>query len=208
MIKPSNEAAPGRPDANNPLQKMMARFTLEPTLLAGVSVIQRHPMGDARGYLERLFCQEELQPLIGTRSIVQINHTLTARAGTVRGMHFQHPPHAEMKLVSCLRGEVFDVAVDLRKGSPTYLKCHAERLSGDNHKTFVIPEGFAHGFQTLTDDCELLYLHTAAYEKDAEGGFDALDAALAIDWPLPILERSARDQAYAPITADFAGLNP
>lgn len=186
----------------------MTRFTLGPTLLSGVYVIQRHPVGDTRGYLARLFCGEELQPAIGARSIVQINHTLTARAGTVRGMHFQHSPHAEMKLVTCLRGEVFDVAVDLRQGSPTYLKWHAERLSANNHKTLAIPEGFAHGFQTLTDDCELLYLHTAAYQKDAEGGLDALDAALAIDWPLPITERSSRDQAYAPITADFAGLNP
>lgn len=208
MTRPPNESTLAHPDETNPSQNIMTRSTLGLTQLSGVYVIQRQPIGDVRGYLERLFCREELQPVIGARSIVQINHTLTARAGTVRGMHFQHPPHAEMKLVTCLRGVVFDVAVDLRQGSPTYLKWYAERLSANNHKTLAIPEGFAHGFQTLTDDCELLYLHTAAYQKDAEDGLDALDAALAIDWPLPITDRSARDQGHAPLTADFAGLNP
>jgi dTDP-4-dehydrorhamnose 3,5-epimerase len=106
----------------------MSRFSVEQTQIAGLQLIQRKPMGDERGYLERLFCTSDLEPLIGDRGIVQINHTLTARAGTVRGMHFQHPPHAEMKLVSCLRGQVFDVAVDLREGSPTFLQWHAEIL--------------------------------------------------------------------------------
>ena len=185
----------------------MSRFTITPAPIAGLSLIQRRPIGDERGYLERLFCRDELKAIIGEREIVQINHTLTARAGTLRGMHFQHPPHAEMKLVTCLRGEVFDVAADLRQGSPAYLHWHGERLSADNHKTLAIPEGFAHGFQTLTDNCELLYLHTAAYAPDAEAGLNALDPALAIPWPLPISERSARDQAHAPIDARFTGLS-
>lgn len=185
----------------------MPRFTTEPTPLTGLNLIQRHPIGDERGYLERLFCTQELHAIIGQRRIMQINHTLTAKAGTVRGLHFQHPPHAEMKLVTCLRGEVFDVAVDLRQDSPTFLHWHAERLSADNHRTLAIPEGFAHGFQTLTEDCELLYLHTAAYQPDAEDGLNALDPRLAIDWPRPISERSARDQAHALITAAFTGLN-
>lgn len=184
----------------------MSRFSIQPTPITGLRLIQRHPIGDARGYLERLFCCDELSAVIGQRHIVQINHTLTNKAGTLRGLHFQHPPHAEMKLVTCLRGEVFDVAVDLRQGSPTFGRHHAEILSADNHKTLAIPEGFAHGFQTLTEDCELLYLHTAAYAPDAEDGIDALDPALGIDWPLPITERSARDQAHAPMATDFAGL--
>jgi dTDP-4-dehydrorhamnose 3,5-epimerase len=173
----------------------MARFTHIDTPIAGLVLLQRHPIGDQRGYLERVFCRDELKAIIGDRDIIQINHTLTAKAGTVRGMHFQHPPHAEMKLVTCLRGEVFDVAVDLRQGSPTFLHWHAEHLSADNHRTLAIPEGFAHGFQTLTDDCELLYLHTAAYQPDAEDGLNALDPALAIPWPQPASERSARDLA-------------
>lgn len=185
----------------------MARFSLIDTPIAGLRLLQRHPIGDERGYLERLFCTQDLQAIIGQRSILQINHTLTAKAGTVRGLHFQHPPHAEMKLVTCLRGEVFDVAVDLRQDSPTYLHWHAEHLSADNHRTLAIPEGFAHGFQTLTADCELLYLHTAAYQPDAEDGLNALDPKLAIDWPLPISDRSVRDQAQALITAAFTGLD-
>ena len=185
----------------------MSRFAIEKTPIDGLHVFQRKPIGDERGYLERMFCGDELKSIIGQRSIVQINHTLTEKAGTVRGMHFQHPPHAEMKLVSCLRGEVFDVAVDLRKGSPTFLHWHAEVLTEANHKTFMIPEGFAHGFQTLTDDCELLYLHTAAYAPDAESGLNALDPRLAIAWPMPIAERSARDKQHAMLTSEFSGLS-
>ncbi len=184
----------------------MSRFTIKQTPIDGLDLIQRNPIGDVRGYLERLFCTEDLRTVIGVRQIVQINHTLTAKIGTVRGMHYQHPPHMEMKLVSCLRGEVFDVAVDLRRDSPTFLKWHAEVLSEENHRTFAIPGGFAHGFQALTDNCELLYLHTALYHPDAEAGLDTLDVRLAIEWPLPVSERSARDQRHPPITADFAGV--
>jgi len=154
-----------------------------------------------------LFCTDELKPIIEQRRIVQINRTHTEKAGSVRGIHFQHPPFAEMKLVSCLRGEVFDVAVDLRKNSPTFLQWHAEVLTEANHKTLVIPEGFAHGFQTLTDDCELLYLHTAAYAPDFEAGLNALDPRLTITWPMPIAERSMRDQHHAMLTSEFSGLS-
>ena len=185
----------------------MSRFAIEKTPIDCLHVIRREPIGDERGYLERMFCGHELMSIIGQRSIVQINHTLTEKAGTVRGMHFQHPPNAEMKLVSCLRGEVFDVAVDLRKDSPTFLQWHAEVLTEANHKTLVIPEGFAHGFQVLTDDCELLYLHTAAYAPESEAGLNALDPYLAITWPMPIAERSARDQKHAMLTPEFPGLS-
>lgn len=186
----------------------MSRFTSIATPLSGLMLLQRHPIGDARGYLERMFCREALAPWLGERAIVQINHTLTARASTVRGMHFQHPPHAEMKLVSCLRGEVYDVAVDLRPDSPTFGRWHAEILSAANQRTLLIPEGFAHGFQTLTDDCELLYLHTAAYRPEAEGGVNALDPVLGIAWPRPVLERSARDAGLAGLDSDSIGLMP
>jgi dTDP-4-dehydrorhamnose 3,5-epimerase len=185
----------------------MSRFAIEKTPIDGLHIVQRKPIGDERGYLQRMFCSDELKSIMGRRHIVQINYTLTAKAGAVRGMHFQHPPHAEMKLVSCLRGKVFDVAVDLRKDSPTFLQWHAEVLTDANHKTLVIPEGFAHGFQTLTDDCELLYLHTAAYAPDAEAGLNALDPRLAIAWPKPIEERSARDQQHAMLTSEFSGLS-
>ncbi|MBU0750992.1 MAG: dTDP-4-dehydrorhamnose 3,5-epimerase [Gammaproteobacteria bacterium] len=169
-------------------------------------ILQRKPIGDSRGYLERLFCMDELQPLVSGRRIEQINHTLTMGRGTVRGLHFQYLPHAEMKFVQCLRGEVFDVAVDLRSGSPTFLHWHAEVLSGDNQRTFAIPEGFAHGFQALADECEMLYFHTAAYCQEAEGGLHVQDPRLAIHWPLPITGLSHRDTEHPRIDDDFQGV--
>jgi len=175
---------------------MSSRFDILDSPLGGLFTLQRKPHGDARGWLERMFCTTDLGDVLGGRHIVQINRTHTAASGTVRGMHFQNSPHAEMKFVSCLRGEVFDVAVDLRPDSPTRYQWHAEILSADNHKTLAIPEGFAHGFQTLTDDCEMLYFHTAAYQSDAEGGLHPLDPALAIEWPLAITAMSARDSSH------------
>lgn len=184
----------------------MGRFTCTETAIPGLTLVQRQRVGDQRGFLDRLFCREDLGQLLGERVIVQINHTYTGDAGILRGMHFQRAPHAEMKLVTCLRGEVFDVAIDLRRGSPTLLKWHAERLSAENQRTLVIPEGFAHGFQTMTEDCEMLYLHTAAYHPDAEGGIDALDPRLGIAWPLPSPKRSARDLSHPRLGPEFAGI--
>ncbi|MBE0619360.1 MAG: dTDP-4-dehydrorhamnose 3,5-epimerase family protein [Burkholderiales bacterium] len=185
---------------------MSRRFDIVDTPLQGLRILQRKPIGDSRGYLERLFCAEELQALIPGKGIAQINHTLTAKRGAVRGLHFQHPPYAETKFVSCLRGEVFDVAVDLRRGSSTFLRWHAEMLSADGHNTLLIPEGFAHGFQTLTDECEMLYFHTAAYRSEAEGGLNAQDPSLAIRWPLAITELSPRDATHPMLTPDFSGM--
>lgn len=185
----------------------MSSFDVLDTPLAGLKLVQRKPIGDQRGYLERMFCAEELWPSILGKAIAQINHTLTKERGTVRGMHFQHPPHAETKIVSCLRGEVFDVAVDLRRGSATFLTWHAEILSADNHRTLVIPEGFAHGFQTMTEDCEMLYLHTAGYQPGAEGGLNARDPRLAIRWPEAVAVLSARDAAHPLVTDDFPGVS-
>lgn len=187
---------------------MSSRFDTLDTPLSGLRLLQRKPIGDSRGYLERLFCSEELQSLAPGKHFAQINHTLTVNRGTVRGMHFQHPPHAEVKFVSCLRGEVFDVAVDLRHNSPTFLHWHAELLSADNHRTLVIPEGFAHGFQTLTDDCEMLYFHTAAHQSGAEGGLNPQDPRLAIQWPLPVAGLSPRDAAHPLLGDDFTGMAP
>jgi dTDP-4-dehydrorhamnose 3,5-epimerase len=185
---------------------MSPRLEIIDTALAGLKVVQRRPLPDARGYLERMYCAAELAGLTGGRPIAQINRTLTTRRGVVRGMHFQHPPHGEFKLVSCLRGAVFDVAVDIRAGSPDLLRSHAELLSADNHRSLLIPPGFAHGFQALTDDAELLYLHTAAYVAAAEGALNARDPALAIEWPEPITGQSERDRSHALLTSDFAGV--
>lgn len=176
------------------------------TPIAGLKLVRSTPNRDARGAFIRLFCANELEPLLGNRQLAQINHSRTSHPGAVRGMHFQHPPHAEMKMIRCLRGRVWDVAVDLRAGSPTFLRWHAEELAQDDTQMLVIPEGFAHGFQALEPDSELLYLHTAFYHPPAEGGLAYDDPRLAIAWPLPPQDVSPRDRSHPPLTADFAGV--
>lgn len=184
----------------------MTRFLVSDTPIAGLKVVERTRRSDERGFLARMFCAEELAAAGWTRGIAQINHTLTRRRGVIRGMHFQRPPHAEAKLVMCLRGSVWDVAVDLRAGSPTFLRWHAAVLSADNGRALLIPEGCAHGFQALSDDAELLYLHSAAYSPDSEGGVNALDPRLAIQWPEPVADRSQRDRDHEMLASDFQGI--
>lgn len=184
----------------------MNRFIVNDLPLPGLKFVERQRIGDSRGFLSRLFCAEELVAAGWVKPIAQVNHTFTAMRGTVRGMHFQRPPHAEMKLVSCIRGEVWDVAVDVRIGSPTFLHWHAGSLSAENGRAMLIPEGFAHGFQALTDDVELLYCHSAAYSHSAEAGLNPLDARLAITWPLPISELSVRDKSHPLIETGFEGV--
>ena len=186
----------------------MNRLLITDLPLAGLKRIERQQLGDARGFLSRLYCADELEAAGWHAPVAQINYTLTALRGTARGLHFQYPPHAEMKLVSCLRGEVFDVAVDIRAGSPTFLHWHAERLSADNGFALLIPQGFAHGFQALSDNAELLYCHSAAYNADAEGGLNPIDPRLAIAWPLGISEISARDTQRPMLGDDFTGVAP
>ncbi len=186
---------------------MSERFEIFETRLLGLNVVARKPFRDDRGFLERIFCSSELEELVGNRQVAQINRSLTVRRGTVRGMHFQRAPHAETKFVACLRGEVYDVAVDLRRHSKTFLNWHGEVLTAANHKTLQIPEGFAHGFQALSDECELLYVHTAAYRADADCGLNAKDPRLGIAWPAPITETSPRDAAHPLLTEDFLGIS-
>lgn len=182
---------------------MSERFEILPTAIPGVTVLRRKQRGDERGYLERMYCASELSALLPERSVVQINHTLTVETGTVRGLHYQLPPHAETKIVSCMRGAVYDVAVDLRPDSPTFLSWHAEVLSRDSHNALVIPEGCAHGFQALAPDCQMLYFHTAIFCPESERGIDAADPRLAIPWPLPISVRSVRDMGHPSVSAVF-----
>lgn len=185
----------------------MNRFSIIDTPIASLKVIERTLLSDERGYLSRLFCADELRDAGWQKPIAQINHTMTRREGVVRGMHFQKVPHAEMKLVSCIRGEVFDVAVDLRAGSPTFLQWFAERLSAENGRAMLIPEGFAHGFQALATDCELLYLHSCAHAPASEGGINPLDPRVGIAWPKTITELSARDKEHLILTAEFKGIS-
>jgi len=175
--------------------------------LDGLKLIKRQRLIDDRGFLSRLFCAEAFAVAGWYKPIVQINHTRTAERGTIRGMHYQIAPQAEMKLVSCVRGEVWDVAIDLRFQSPTFLQAHAQTLSADNCCAMLIPEGFAHGFQAQTDDCEMIYLHTAAFSPQAEAGLRFNDPRLAITWPIPVSEISERDQSHPLLTTQFRGIN-
>lgn len=184
----------------------MIRFTVRDTPLAGLKIVERKPLGDSRGFITRLFCAEELAVAGWHKPAAQINQTLTQKRGTVRGMHFQNKIYSEMKLVSCLRGAVWDVAVDLRAGSPTFLQWHAEELSATNHRALLIPEGFAHGFQTLCDGCELIYLHTMPYTPSAEAGLHPKDPMLSITWPLAIVELSVRDSQHPMLNKQFKGM--
>ncbi len=182
------------------------RFDFHPTPLEGLWVVQRNPVEDPRGFFCRFFCAEKFQAARLKKPIAQINHTYTAKKGTVRGLHFQYPPHAECKLVSCLKGEVYDVAVDIRQGSPTFLRWHGEILSAANRKSLLIPEGFAHGFQTLADDCELLYLHTAPFCEGSEGAIHYADPRTGIIWPIPITDVSERDSRHPFMDRHFLGV--
>jgi len=184
----------------------MSRFATLDTPIAGLKVVERSRLSDERGFLSRLFCAEELRAAGWSKGIAQINQTLTRAPGAVRGLHFQHPPHAEMKLVNCIRGKVFDVAVDLRRGSPTFLKWHGVELSEDNGRALLIPEGFAHGFQTLTPDTELLYLHSCAYTPASEGAIHVEDPRVGIAWPLRMAELSARDRGHSMLSPSFDGI--
>ncbi|AOB31016.1 dTDP-4-dehydrorhamnose 3,5-epimerase [Bordetella sp. H567] len=184
----------------------MKRLDSHDTPIPGVRRVVSARLGDARGHLARVFCRDELADAGWTGPVAQANMTLTHARGTVRGLHYQEPPDAEMKLVRCVRGEVWDVVLDLRRGSPTFLRWHAERLSAANLTALLIPEGCAHGFQTLTDDVEMLYLHSAPYAAASERGISATDPRARIAWPLPIASMSERDRAFAPLADNFEGI--
>ena len=181
-------------------------MNLVETNIHGVRVIESAVFQDNRGAFSRLFCSRELQAVIGQRTIVQINHSKTHSVGAVRGMHYQNPPHAEMKIVRCLKGRVFDVAVDLRQGSPTFLKWTAVELTPKNRFAFVIPEGCAHGFQVLEEDSELLYLHTEFYTPGAESAVRFEDPRIGVNWPLTPTDLSARDLTHPHLKENFEGM--
>ena len=181
-------------------------MNLVETSIPGVCVIESTVFHDSRGAFSRLFCSREMHAVLGPRAIVQINHSITHRVGAVRGLHYQYPPHAEMKIIRCLKGCVFDVAVDLRQDSPTFLKWTAIKLTPENRRAFVIPEGCAHGFQVLEADSELLYLHTAFYTPDAEGAVRFDDQRIGVDWPLEPTDLSKRDISHPHLEESFKGI--
>lgn len=177
-----------------------------PTSIQGVSVVETNLFNDQRGVFARFFCERDLATIIGTRHIVQVNQSVTKTLGAVRGLHYQRSPHAEMKLARCTQGRVWDIAVDLREGSPTFLQWHAEELSAENSRMLIIPEGCAHGFQVLEPNSTLLYLSTAFYMPEAEDGVAYNDPSLAIHWPLPVTDLSIRDQQHLHLASTFSGI--
>lgn len=184
----------------------MPRFDFISTSLSGLTLVQRKVTEDHRGFFSRFYCADEFREVGLNKPIAQINHSLTINKGAVRGLHFQYPPFAEAKLVSCLHGEIFDVAVDLRGNSPTFLHWYSVVLSARNRQSLFIPEGFAHGFQALTEDCELVYLSTAAYHPEVESALNVADPKLDIAWPLAITEISEKDRSHKLIEQDFQGI--
>lgn len=180
------------------------KFT--PIKLTGSYLVDLEPFCDERGWFARYFCKDEFKAIGHEKEWVQMNHSFTLKSGTLRGMHFQLPPHAEIKLVRCVSGTVFDVIVDIRKDSSTFLQWVGVELSAENGRMIYIPEGFAHGFQCLTDNCSLLYHHTDFYAPGSEKGLRYDDPLLNIQWPLPVSLISERDGQHDWLNNEFKGL--
>lgn len=176
------------------------------TALKGSFIISLEPYSDERGWFARTWCKKEFAAIGYDKEWVQLNHSFTIDKGTVRGMHFQHPPFGEIKMVRCIAGAVLDVIVDIRNNSPTFLQHISVNLSAANKQMIYIPQGFAHGFQTLEDNTELIYHHTAFYQPDVEGGLLYNDPLLNIQWPLPVQNISQRDLNHPLLDNNFKGI--
>lgn len=174
-----------------------------PTEIAGAFEVRHDVRTDARGRFRRQYCEREFADAGLNTRWVQVNHSVTLGKGSVRGMHFQRPPKAEAKLVSCTVGRAFDVVVDLRSGSETFLQWAAVEIG--QATSLYIPEGCAHGFQALTDEVQLIYQHSNYYAPEREGGVRFDDPAIAVDWPLPVGTISDRDRSFPLVDDNFEG---
>lgn len=175
------------------------------TPLSGLFEIKSDVVEDPRGRFTRLFCDSNFSAIRPNLHFCQINLSCTNAAGSIRGMHFQTPPSAEAKLIRCLKGRAYDVAVDIRHGSATFLQWHAVELIPDSNSVFI-PEGFAHGFQALEDNTELLYMHTAAWSKADEYGLRFNDPRLNIQWPMAVSTISDKDRNLALLDDKYQGV--
>ncbi len=175
----------------------------EETKLKGAYLISLNPLTDSRGSFARTFCKKEFKQIDHTKEFVQLNHSYNTYKGTIRGMHYQLAPHQEIKLIRCVRGAVLDVIIDLRKDSPTFLQHVSVELSAENKKMIYVPENFAHGFQSLKDNSELIYHHTEFYTPQADTGVRFDDPTLNIKWPLPPVMVSDKDKNYKLIDNTF-----
>jgi dTDP-4-dehydrorhamnose 3,5-epimerase len=166
------------------------------TSLRDALLIDLETRGDSRGVFARTMCRDEFAKQGMETDYVQQNMSASVHKGTVRGMHFQRMPHTEAKLIRCVRGAIIDIIVDLRANSPSFLKHEAFELTEDNRRQLYVPRGFAHGFQTLTDNVEVTYLVSAYYTASAEGGLRHNDPALGIQWPLDVTAISDKDASW------------
>jgi dTDP-4-dehydrorhamnose 3,5-epimerase len=183
-------------------------MTFTETALKDSYLIQLKPFSDNRGIFSRLFCENEFSEAGFHKRIVQINHSFTRERGAIRGLHFQKAPHCEAKIVRCIRGKAFDVIVDIRKDSPTFLQWFGVELSPEENNALYIPEGFAHGFQALKNNTELIYFHSEFYHKESEGVLCFDDASIGIKWKLKARGLSEKDY-YAPSVKElnFKGIS-
>ncbi|KKM66371.1 hypothetical protein LCGC14_1481850 [marine sediment metagenome] len=177
------------------------------TKFKDMHVIEPQPFQDERGSFSRVFCEKEFKEIGLTKRIVQINYSATTKKGAIRGMHFQLPPAAEIKIVKCIRGSILDVGIDLRKNSSTFLQWYGEILSTDNMKMLIIPEGFAHGFQALEENIEMIYFVTEFYAPQYEGGVRYNDPKVKVEWPLEVTDISKKDIKWPYLDENFKGIN-
>ncbi|MBN2350161.1 MAG: dTDP-4-dehydrorhamnose 3,5-epimerase [Bacteroidales bacterium] len=176
------------------------------TSLSGLYIVELEPYTDERGLFARTFCKKEFGQIGHNKEFVQVNFSLTKSKGSIRGMHYQVPPFSEIKLIRCIRGAVFDVVIDIRKNSPTFLKYFSVELSEINMKMIYIPEGFAHGFQTLADNAQLIYHHTNYYAPGNEAAIKFNDPQVGIRWPLPVTTISEKDNNHKLLEKNFKGI--
>jgi dTDP-4-dehydrorhamnose 3,5-epimerase len=179
---------------------------IQATPLPGAHLIAPEPRGDSRGFFARIYCSDEFSAAGLETSFVQVNNSLSATAGTLRGMHYQLPPDAEVKLVRCIKGSLWDCIVDLRPDSPTSGKWFGVELNADNRLMLYVPRGFAHGFVTLTDDTEAIYMVSAGYAPQSERGLRWNDPAFGIQWPRQPVELSDKDAAWPDFDPAFHGV--
>jgi dTDP-4-dehydrorhamnose 3,5-epimerase len=170
------------------------RFT--PIKLPGAWLVEIEPRRDDRGYFARAWCRHEMTAAGLNAELVQINEAVSVRQGTVRGLHYQKAPHAEVKLVRCLRGAMYDVIVDVRPDSPTYGRWFGIELTANDGRMLYVPAGFAHGYQTLCDDTWMMYQTSHVFAPESATGLPFDDPALAIHWPLPVTVVSPQDRQW------------
>ncbi len=178
------------------------------TPLKDVYLIELEIFRDDRGQFLRQFCAKEFEKIGFIRPVVQINHSATTQKGSIRGLHYQAPPACEAKIIRCMKGTVFDVMVDLRPDSTSFLQWYGVELTDELPAMVFIPEGFAHGFQTLSDNVEMLYLHSDFYTPEHERGIRFDDPVLSINWPLDVTSISSRDLNFSMLNNDFKGILP